>query len=122
MMTRRIPERHFPFSRLRRFPPKRGVPCRLRATTIRRFEAIETSRQAYSRRTSNSRNPNQDGRQHDASDLTAVAIAPDLGERYLDTIYQSSWRQAMYGQDLIGAGSPPPDLGAPLRARHHVAL
>jgi 2,3-diaminopropionate biosynthesis protein SbnA len=60
--------------------------------------------------------------QHDASDLTAVAIAPDLGERYLDTIYQSSWRQAMYGQDLIGTGSPSPDLGAPLRARHHVAL
>jgi len=60
--------------------------------------------------------------QYDASDLTAVAIAPDLGERYLDTIYQSSWRQAMYGQDVIGAGSPPPDLGASLRARHHVAL
>ena len=60
--------------------------------------------------------------QHDASDLTAVAIAPDLGERYLDTIYQSSWRQAMYDQDLIAAGSPPPDLGVPLRARHHVAL
>jgi 2,3-diaminopropionate biosynthesis protein SbnA len=60
--------------------------------------------------------------QYDASDLTAVAIAPDLGERYLDTIYQSSWRQAMYGQDVIGAGSSPPDLGTPLRARHHVAL
>ena len=23
--------------------------------------------------------------------LTAVAIAPDLGERYLDTIYQTNW-------------------------------
>ena len=28
---------------------------------------------------------------HDADDLTAVAIAPDLGERYLDTIYQTNW-------------------------------
>ena len=28
---------------------------------------------------------------HDTRDLTAVAIAPDLGERYLDTIYQSNW-------------------------------
>jgi hypothetical protein len=27
----------------------------------------------------------------DARDLTAVAIAPDLGERYLDTIYQADW-------------------------------
>ena len=25
--------------------------------------------------------------QHNAEDLTAVAIAPDLGERYVDTIY-----------------------------------
>jgi hypothetical protein len=42
---------------------------------IRRFEAIESSLQAYSRRTSNSRNPNQGGRQHDASDLTARVIS-----------------------------------------------
>jgi 2,3-diaminopropionate biosynthesis protein SbnA len=38
--------------------------------------------------------------QHDASDLTAVAIAPDLGERYLDTIYQTNWLQAIYGLDM----------------------
>jgi cysteine synthase A len=28
---------------------------------------------------------------HDRRELTAVGIAPDLGERYLDTIYQTNW-------------------------------
>ncbi|MFD5164219.1 2,3-diaminopropionate biosynthesis protein SbnA [Streptomyces hawaiiensis] len=28
---------------------------------------------------------------------TAVAIAPDLGERYLDTVYQPSWVREVYG-------------------------
>ena len=39
--------------------------------------------------------------QHDAQELTAVAIAPDLGERYLDTIYQTNWLQDLYGDDLL---------------------
>jgi cysteine synthase A len=39
--------------------------------------------------------------QHDAHDLTAVAIAPDLGERYLDTVYQTNWLQDLYGQDVL---------------------
>src|SRR5262249_60672142 len=30
---------------------------------------------------------------HNAPALTSVAIAPDLGERYLDTIYQANWLQ-----------------------------
>jgi 2,3-diaminopropionate biosynthesis protein SbnA len=30
-------------------------------------------------------------------EVTAVAIAPDLGERYLDTLYQESWVGDMYG-------------------------
>jgi 2,3-diaminopropionate biosynthesis protein SbnA len=38
---------------------------------------------------------------HDTPELTAVAIAPDFGERYLDTIYQSSWLQEMYGTDVL---------------------
>src|SRR5690242_13774046 len=38
---------------------------------------------------------------HDADDLTAVAIAPDLGERYLDTVYQTNWIEAMYGNDVL---------------------
>ncbi|MFD9226071.1 2,3-diaminopropionate biosynthesis protein SbnA [Streptomyces sp. NPDC060064] len=38
---------------------------------------------------------------HDARELTAVAIAPDLGERYLDTIYQTNWLQDLYGKDVL---------------------
>ncbi|MFI9029463.1 2,3-diaminopropionate biosynthesis protein SbnA [Streptomyces sp. NPDC053560] len=37
----------------------------------------------------------------DDRDLTAVAIAPDLGERYLDTIYQTNWLQDLYGEDVL---------------------
>jgi len=40
---------------------------------------------------------------HDAHDLTAVAIAPDLGERYLDTVYQTNWLEDLYGQDVVTA-------------------
>jgi N-(2-amino-2-carboxyethyl)-L-glutamate synthase len=39
--------------------------------------------------------------QHGADDLTAVAIAPDLGERYLDTIYQSNWLHELYGEEVL---------------------
>ncbi|WP_405686743.1 2,3-diaminopropionate biosynthesis protein SbnA [Streptomyces sp. NBC_00057] len=48
---------------------------------------------------------------HTAGDeLTAVAIAPDLGERYLDTLYQSDWVRGLYGDDVldelaVGTGS-----------------
>ena len=35
-----------------------------------------------------------------ADDLTAVAIAPDFGERYLDTIYQANWVADLYGADV----------------------
>jgi cysteine synthase A len=45
--------------------------------------------------------------QHDTRDLTAVAIAPDLGERYLDTIYQTNWLQALYGEDMLDSDEPP---------------
>ena len=38
---------------------------------------------------------------HDTRHLTTVAIAPDLGERYLDTIYQTNWLQDLYGDDLL---------------------
>ncbi|HET9256852.1 MAG TPA: 2,3-diaminopropionate biosynthesis protein SbnA [Pseudonocardiaceae bacterium] len=37
---------------------------------------------------------------HDTPELTAVAIAPDLGERYLDTIYQTNWLEDLYGEAL----------------------
>ncbi|MES4903974.1 MULTISPECIES: 2,3-diaminopropionate biosynthesis protein SbnA [unclassified Streptomyces] len=34
---------------------------------------------------------------HRGEELTAVAIAPDLGERYLDTLYQEAWVRDVYG-------------------------
>ncbi|HYP44688.1 MAG TPA: 2,3-diaminopropionate biosynthesis protein SbnA [Propionibacteriaceae bacterium] len=36
-----------------------------------------------------------------AEDFTAVAISPDLGERYLDTVYQTNWVQELYGEDVL---------------------
>jgi 2,3-diaminopropionate biosynthesis protein SbnA len=41
--------------------------------------------------------------QHDLPGLTAVAIAPDLGERYLDTVYQSNWLRDLYGEEVLGS-------------------
>ena len=41
--------------------------------------------------------------EHGTPDLTAVAIAPDLGERYLDTVYQTNWVQDLYGEELRGS-------------------
>jgi N-(2-amino-2-carboxyethyl)-L-glutamate synthase len=38
---------------------------------------------------------------HDGSAVTAVAIAPDLGERYLDTVYQTNWLQDLYGDQAL---------------------
>ncbi|MGX7824519.1 2,3-diaminopropionate biosynthesis protein SbnA [Actinokineospora sp. 24-640] len=31
----------------------------------------------------------------------AVTLAPDLGERYLDTVYQSNWVRDIYGPDVL---------------------
>ncbi|WP_326769947.1 2,3-diaminopropionate biosynthesis protein SbnA [Streptomyces sp. NBC_01591] len=56
---------------------------------------------------------------HDARELTAVAVGPDLGERYLDTIYQTNWLQDLYGEDVLDsdkeaadswAAAPPPTI------------
>ncbi|MQY15208.1 putative siderophore biosynthesis protein SbnA [Streptomyces sp. RB5] len=33
-------------------------------------------------------------------DLTAVALAPDLGERYLDTVYHPSWVHEVFGSEV----------------------
>ncbi|MEU1710846.1 2,3-diaminopropionate biosynthesis protein SbnA [Streptomyces sp. NPDC005706] len=43
------------------------------------------------------------------SETTAVAISPDLGERYLDTLYQGSWIKETYG-DAMTASSVDADL------------
>jgi cysteine synthase A len=40
---------------------------------------------------------------HDRAGLTAVAIAPDLGERYIDTIYSANWVQGLYGDEALGS-------------------
>lgn len=52
---------------------------------------------------------------HETRDLTAVAIAPDLGERYLDTIYQTNWLHDLYGDDVLGSDDVTP---APRGAEH----
>ncbi|MCX5402024.1 2,3-diaminopropionate biosynthesis protein SbnA [Streptomyces sp. NBC_00102] len=53
---------------------------------------------------------------HGERDLTTVAIAPDLGERYLDTVYQTNWVQALYGDEALvpqEASSGPPSAREP---------
>jgi cysteine synthase A len=50
--------------------------------------------------------------EHDGLDLTAVALAPDFGERYLDTVYQSNWVVQLYGADALEAEQPPVRSGA----------
>ncbi len=55
--------------------------------------------------------------QQDGRGLTAVAIAPDLGERYLDTIYQSNWLQGLYGEDVLSPGEPAAGARLPDQAR-----
>ncbi|MFD3442917.1 2,3-diaminopropionate biosynthesis protein SbnA [Streptomyces sp. NPDC058685] len=52
--------------------------------------------------------------------LTSVAIAPDLGERYLDTVYQENWVRGLYGDDVLSSDEssdtwPTPSPGP----RHH---
>ncbi|MGK5628453.1 2,3-diaminopropionate biosynthesis protein SbnA [Streptomyces sp. URMC 123] len=37
------------------------------------------------------------------SSITAVAISPDLGERYLDTLYQTNWVRGVYGAEVLDA-------------------
>ncbi|GGV97037.1 2,3-diaminopropionate biosynthesis protein SbnA [Streptomyces gelaticus] len=49
---------------------------------------------------------------HDAHELTAVAIGPDLGERYLDTIYQTNWLQGFYGEDVLDSDKEAADSWA----------
>ncbi|MFF3020702.1 2,3-diaminopropionate biosynthesis protein SbnA [Streptomyces sp. NPDC057939] len=48
---------------------------------------------------------------HPDTGLTAVGIAPDLGERYLDTLYQENWVRALYDDDLDPEGASPHRAG-----------
>ncbi|WKX69498.1 2,3-diaminopropionate biosynthesis protein SbnA [Streptomyces sp. XD-27] len=43
----------------------------------------------------------------DRTGLVSVAISPDLGERYLDTLYQTNWVQGVYGDEVAGVGAKP---------------
>ena len=61
--------------------------------------------------------------EHGTSDLTAVAIAADLGERYLGTLYQRNWLEDLYGADVLGpdelaSGLRPPELRHPAHHWH----
>jgi cysteine synthase A len=38
-------------------------------------------------------------------ELTCVALAPDMGERYLDTIYHTNWVENIYGPDALTTSS-----------------
>jgi N-(2-amino-2-carboxyethyl)-L-glutamate synthase len=40
---------------------------------------------------------------HGSRDFTAVAIAPDFGERYLDTVYHANWVHDLYGEDVLSS-------------------
>jgi cysteine synthase A len=41
--------------------------------------------------------------EHGRPGLTAVALAPDLGERYLDTIYEAAWVTDLYGEHALAS-------------------
>jgi cysteine synthase A len=49
---------------------------------------------------------------HDRLGLTAVGIAPDLGERYIDTVYRPSWVQGLYGDEVLGSSEGDDVLGS----------
>jgi cysteine synthase A len=40
-------------------------------------------------------------------DLTAVTISPDLGERYLDTLYSMNWIEHVYGEHVLAPETQP---------------
>jgi 2,3-diaminopropionate biosynthesis protein SbnA len=46
--------------------------------------------------------------EHQASELTAVAISPDLGERYVDTVYRPNWLEDRCAEDALGSDEVTP--------------
>jgi cysteine synthase A len=63
---------------------------------------------------------------HDG-DLTAVAISPDLGEHYLETVYTDEWVEEHYDGDVLSGDEPEPQpepepVSRPRRARRRVRL
>ena len=53
--------------------------------------------------------------EHDEGELTAVAIAPDLGERYLNTVYRRDWLRDVYGDDALGVADGTEPVADPAR-------
>ncbi len=53
---------------------------------------------------------------HGSQDLTAVAIAPDFGDRYLDTVYHTNWVRDLYGEDVLSSDELTTASGPPERA------
>lgn len=43
--------------------------------------------------------------EHDGQDLTTVALAPDFGERYLDTVYNQEWLAEHFPGEMLGTDS-----------------
>jgi cysteine synthase A len=44
--------------------------------------------------------------ENDTGDLTAVAISPDLGERYLESVYADEWVREHYDEEVVVDGEP----------------
>lgn len=51
---------------------------------------------------------------HGRDKLTSVAIAPDFGERYLDTIYNQTWLDEHFAGEMLGSH---PRFGSPRTVR-----
>lgn len=54
-------------------------------------------------------------RHRPGEDVTAVAISPDLGDRYLDTVYRPEWVREVYGLDARDLGLPPDTVTSGVR-------
>jgi N-(2-amino-2-carboxyethyl)-L-glutamate synthase len=59
---------------------------------------------------------------NDTGELTAVAISPDLGEHYMDTVYTDEWVKEHFGEGVLARGEPEAEaerdrVGRPARAR-----
>ena len=63
--------------------------------------------------------PAQNADHDEQHELIAATIAPDLGERYLNTIYQPNWLQDVYGEDMLHSNER--NIGSQLPDRQHTA-
>lgn len=57
------------------------------------------------------------GRNDPLDEGSAVVLSPDLGERYVDTVYHRTWLEGIYGEDILDGireerGAPEPVLAS----------